>query len=75
MTGPHADFHAIVQAEQLLVLRQKLDKTQEVLQREQHRVQLPEAELHHLRSAQSACLHRRSVASSSATEVSQVCEF
>ena len=57
------------QAEQLLLLRQRLDETQEVLQREQHRVQLLEAELLHLRSAQSACLYRRSGAYASASEV------
>ena len=75
MAGPHACLHAIVQAEQLLVLRQKLDTTQEVLQREQHRVQLLEAELLHLRSAQSACLQRRSGAESSANEVTQICKL
>ena len=48
-----------MQAEKLLALRQKLEKTQEMLQREQHRVQLLEAELLHLRCAQSACLYRK----------------
>ena len=50
-------------------MRQKLDLTQEVLQREQHRVQLLEAELQHLRSVQSACLHRRSAVDSTLSEV------
>ena len=48
-----------MQAEKLLTLRQKLEKTQEMLQREQDRVQLLEAELLHLRCAQSACLYRK----------------
>ena len=50
-------------------MRQKLDATQEVLQREQHRVQLLEAELQHLRSVQSACLHRKSAVESTLSEV------
>ena len=65
-------FLLTMQAEQLLVLRQKLDKTQEVLQREQHRVQLLEAELLHLRSTQSACLYRRSSAYASVSEVRHI---
>lgn len=62
----------IMQAEQLLALRQKLDNTQEVLQREQHRVQLLEAELLHLRSTQSACLYRKSSAYGSVSEVRHI---
>ena len=58
-----------MQAEQLRALRQSLDDTQEVLQREQHRVQLLEAELLHLRSAQSAYLYRRSGDHASVSEV------
>lgn len=58
-----------MQAEKLLALRQKLDKTQESLQREQHRVQLLEAELQHLRCSQSACLSRRMGVDSPQSEV------
>ena len=58
-----------LQVEEMLAMRQKLDKTQEMLQREQHRVQLLEAELQHLRSMQSACLHRRSAVGSTLSEV------
>ena len=53
----------------MLAVRQALNKTQEILQREQHRVQLLEAELVHLRSAQSACLYRRPAIQSTQSEV------
>ena len=61
--------HTTMQAEQLRTLRQNVDKTQELLQREQHRVQLLEEELLHLRSSQSACQYRRSGAHASVSEV------
>lgn len=74
MAGLCVKSHTTMQAEQLQVMRQRLDETQEVLQREQHRVQLLETELLHLRSAQSACLYRRSGAYASVSEVRHICK-
>jgi hypothetical protein len=47
-----------LQADELRVLQEELHATQEMLKREEHRVQLLEAELLRLRCSQSACLQR-----------------